>query len=404
MKKFFLKSVVFCIISFICFQLSVSIFEKKQRNTSTVYHEVNSNYNQGKASIFSGDYTDSNVWTVLNKFPGIHINSAGIDTIVTRGESTDIKVRLDNPAGRKIHVEAVYSGQDLYIEARSTNITFLSNAPFGLVSWLEDIFTDGASKATVIIEFPETKYSNLIIQQGSGSMKVHDLYAASNNIHIGSGDFEFLRRSESFVSSTFDFELGSGKAVISGMQTEDYRIDIGSGSFNINDLSGTGTINMGSGSGSIAYKEYNGSCKIDMGSGSLKLYLPEDSSMRVSADIGSGSVSVDACGVSAKLTSHSDDDPVIIGDGEYDLFVDMGSGHVSVFDRSAYSEPVIKGIIISSYENEVITSSSSSQYEQSTILPPAEVESVPEDNSNFSEASSDQSVTVTEQESSPEAA
>lgn len=401
MKKLFLTSVVLCIISFICYQISVSIFESKPKRTTTViHHETVIDSGKSKATIFSGDYTDSNVWTVSNKFPKLHINSAGIDTIVTRGESSDIKVRLDNPAGRKLHIEAVYSGSDLYVEARSTNITFLSNVPFGLVSWLEDIFTEGASKATVIIEFPEVKYDSLTIQQGSGSMKVHDLYADANIIHISSGSFEFLRRSEGFVSQEFDFTLGSGSAVFSGMQTEHYRLDIGSGSFNINDLSGDGTIEMGSGSGSIAYKEYNGGCKIDMGSGSLKLYVPEDSSMEVSAAIGSGSVSVDACGASVKLTSNRDDDPVTIGDGEYELFVDMGSGHVSVLDRSAYSEPTIKEIVISSYEDETNSSSSSSQAEQqATITPPAA-------ESSFSSSSKVQPVTsiTTEQENSAEVA
>ncbi len=186
-------------------------------------------------------------------------------------------------------------------------------------------------------------------------MKVHELYAIENTIHIGSGSFEFLRRSEGFVSGSFNVILGSGSAVISGAQTQNYNIDIGSGSFNINDLSGDGVIDMGSGSGSVAYKEYNGECKVDMGSGSLKLYVPEDSSMEIIADIGSGSVNVDACGINTKLNSNNDDESVVIGSGDHPLFVDMGSGRVSVLDRSAYSEPVIKDIVIP--EDEVPQSS-----------------------------------------------
>lgn len=347
MKKLFFTSIIFCLISFILFEISSGISGVRHRSSNIYYYETS----YDSSTIFSGDYANSGRWTILNKFSDININSAGIDTIITRGESSDIKVRLDNPAGKEIHVEAVYYDNSLTIEARKTNITFLPNVTFGLVSWLDDIITGESSKPVVIIEFPEAKYDSLKIQHASGSMKVHELYAVENNIHIGSGSFEFLRRSEGFVSHSFNVILGSGSAVISGTQTQNYNIDIGSGNFNINGLSGEGVIDMGSGSGSIAYKEYNGDCTVDIGSGTLKLYVPEDSNIGIGADIGSGSVNIDACGVSTKLNSSHDDEPVIIGNGEHSLFVDMGSGRVSVFDLSAYTKPIINEIVIPEDEN-----------------------------------------------------
>lgn len=385
MKKLFLTSVVFSLIGFFLFWISAGISGFKPRSDNRYYYETTYDGSKNKATIFSGDYTNSGRWTIQNSFSDININSAGIDTIITRGESNDIKVRLDNPAGKEIHVEALCDHSSLTIEARKTNITFLPNVTFGLVSWLEDIFTDESSKPVVIIEFPEVKYDSLYIQQGSGSMKVHDLYADNNNIHIGSGSFEFLRRSEGFVSNHLALTLGSGNAVISGIQTESYKIDIGSGNFNINGLSGNGFIDMGTGSGSIAYKDYNGDCELNMGSGTITLYVPEDSNMKVTADIGSGSVKVDACGVKGSLTHQNDDDPVIIGSGEYFLDVDMGSGHVSVRDRSAYSEPVIKEIVIpeddapsSSILNidsvTIVDGTVQSSIESATIIPPVILE------------------------------
>lgn len=345
MKKLFLTAVVFSIISFMLFGISVRIMGRTY-DQSVSYYETSNEYVTNKGSVFCGDYTNSGRWTVLNKFANISINSAGIDTVITRGEGDRIKVRLDNPGNRKIHVEAVYAGDDLIIEARSANITFLSNAPIGLVNWLEDIFTEGASKASVVIEFPETKYDSLTIQQGSGSMKVHDLYADKNDITIGSGGFEFLRRAKGFVAETFNVTLGSGSALISGMQTGTYNIDIGSGSFEFNDLSGRGHINMGSGKGTIAYKEYNGDGNIDFGSGSLTLYLPEDGGAVLYPEIGSGSIDIDACGLSTKITSKNHGENVAIGSGDCELNVDMGSGHITIRDRSAYTEPVIEEIVI----------------------------------------------------------
>lgn len=383
MKKIFVTSVVLCVISFICFGISTLIVGRNHNAyTSHVYYESPNNYGTEKGTVFSGDYSTSGTWTILNQFPDININSAGINTIITRGESDRIRVRLDNPDQKTIHVEAVYAEGSLTLEARSTNITFISDGEFGLVNWLEDIFAGKSSEVTVIIEFPETKYESLNIQQGSGSIKVHELYADYNKFHIGSGSFEFLRRSKGFVSNYFGLELGSGSAVISGMQTESYRIDIGSGKFDINGISGEGEIEMSSGSGSIAYKEYNGDGELDIGSGSIKLYLPDNSSVEINADVSSGSVSVDACGVKNTITSQRDDETVCIGDGEYSLVVDMSSGHASILDMHTYPAPVIEEIVISSYYDDtsssdtVSSSSSSRQTEQSTdIILPATAES-----------------------------
>ncbi len=355
MRKLFFTSIAFSILSFILFGITTAILGRSYDH-SVSYYETPSEYLQNKGSVFIGDYTSSGRWTILNQFANININSAGIDTVITRGEGDKIKVRLDNPANRKIHVEAVYTGNDLTIEARSANITFLSDAPLGLVNWLEDIFTGGESKASVIIEFPESKYDNLNIQQGSGSMKVHDLYADRNNIHIGSGSFEFLRRAKGFVASSFDVTLGSGSALISGMQTDRYAIEIGSGSFEFNDLSGEGHIDMGSGKGTIAYKTYNGNSEIDFGSGSLTLYLPDDGGAELYSEIGSGSIDINAYGLNTKITSKDSGENVAIGSGNYQLNVDMGSGHITIRDRSAYTEPVIEEIvIISDPENSVIS-------------------------------------------------
>lgn len=394
MKKLFLTSVILCVLGWLCFNISLGIVGYKYHDSSFTY--VNSgNSAARKDMVFGGDYDSSAAWSIVNEFPNININSAGVNTIVTRGESNMIKVRLSNPNGKKVHVEAVYDKNSLTIEARSTNITFVSGGSFGLVNWLEDIFTGSTSGAVVIIEFPESKYDSLNIQQGSGSMKVHDLYADRNNIHIGSGSFEFLRRSESFVSERFDIELGSGKAVLSGVQTESYNINIGSGSFDISGLSGDGYIDMGSGSGNIAFKKYNGPCLLDMGSGNIKLFVPEDSGITIDADIGSGRVTIDACDVKAEITSHNDDELFYLGDPQYALTIDMGSGHVSILDLANYAAPAIEDIVIGSYvdivdvgefsfsetssiQSTIIGSSNSgsfgtaSEVEQSTSLSPTE--------------------------------
>ncbi len=150
MKKLFLTSVIFCLIGFFLFWISAGITGFKPRSSNTYYYETSYDSSRNRSTIFSGDYTNSGRWTVPNKFSNVNINSAGIDTIITRGESSDIKVRLDNPASKEIHVEAVYDHNTLTIEARKTNITFLSHVTVGLVSWLDDIITGESSKPVVI--------------------------------------------------------------------------------------------------------------------------------------------------------------------------------------------------------------------------------------------------------------
>lgn len=403
MKKLFLTSVVLCILGLVCFGISVGILGKRHSGSSYAYIDRSEYYGNGVGTIFRGDYSSSASWTIMNKFPDININSAGINTIITRGESDRITVRLNDPDQKTVHVEAVYDGNRLTIEARSTNITFVSDGTFGLVSWLEDIFTGSSSNTTVIIEFPEMLYNSLHIQQGSGSMKVHDLYAEYNNIHIGSGSFEFLRRSAGFVASTFEFELGSGKAVISGAQAEHYDIDIGSGSFDINGLSGYGIINMGSGSGSIAYKEYNGGCDLDIGSGNLRLFFPENSSVEINADIGSGKISIDACDIKADINSHNDDEYFHLGDGEYPLNIEMGSGKISILDLSEYAAPEITTIVISSYEGTTLISSDEFVYSENYSISSSVygiVEEAPE--YNFGNAASANISEITEPSKYPD--
>lgn len=353
MKKLFLTSVVLCILGWVCYRISVGILGTKSYS-GYGYSYTSPVQSATERTIFGGDYSSSAAWTIVNEFPYININSAGVNTIVTRSDGDRIKVRLIDPDSKKVHVEAAYSGEHLTIEARPTNVTFNSDGTFGLVSWLEDIFSIGTLSTTVIIEFPESKYDSLNIQQGSGSMKVHDLYADHNEIHIGSGSFELVRHSEGFIAETFQLELGSGKAVVSGAQTKRYNIDIGSGSFDISGLMGVGNIDMGSGTGSVAYKEFDSSGSLDMGSGSLKMYVPENSSITVGASIGSGAVEIDACGVKKTITSKNDDETVIFGDGDHDLGLFLGSGKVSVLDLSQYKEPVIEAILISSYDEFIV--------------------------------------------------
>lgn len=371
MKKIFVTSCSLFLVCLIGFGVTALIFGREYRSdhyiTDSSYFD-NADY---ESSIFRGDYNASDSWTVHNKFPYVNINSAGVKTVIGRSNTEDIKIQLLNPNNKTVHVEAVYLGDELTIEARPTNITFdINNVEFGLINWLEDIF-NGNSDVTVMIGFPEAIYTRIAIHQGSGSMQVNDLYSEYYSVHIGSGKCEFSRSFEGgFISSNFDLTLGSGTAVFDGMETEYFDIDIGSGKFNLNRLGGYGRIDMGSGKGEISFVEvpvsYRGDYTkhIDMGSGNLTLYFPENGGITIdNMDIGTGKVDINAYGAEKTFNSSNCDEveEVVLGEGGGDLYIDMGSGNLAIRDSSAYTAPeIISEFIITSVPDESGSASESS--------------------------------------------
>ncbi len=242
-----------------------------------------------------------------------------------------------------------------------------------------------------------------------------------NNFDIGSGKFEFSK-SEQFTADMFSVVVGSGSAVISNMQTERYDIDLGSGKYNFNGLSGYGEINMGSGNGSIAYSKFHeeyddGSdvCDLNMGSGTLNLYFPDDSGCLLYTEIGSGSVNINAYGIEKKLTQNSDDEELIIGDNDnYQYYnINMGSGKVNIRNTSEYTMPTlfdgrpdlgkiseITGIFIST-DGEAAFSSSFSSI-NADVIEQTGVITIPEESANASGSLSNVIVATTSVPEVPE--
>lgn len=346
MKKIFLSALSVFLVCLLCFGISYWILG----NRRGYYSSYVPMENNGKRTIFGGDYTSDQQWTVLNDFPYVTVNSAGVKTVIGRSNSDRITLNLENPNNKAVHAEAVYSGKNLTLEVRSTNVTFdISNMKFGVISWLEDIFT-GKTDIILTIGFPESIYDQIDVRLGSGEMQINDLYSRNYDIEIGSGKCEFSRSSGAgFKSNHFNLDLGSGKAVFSGMETESYNIDIGSGTFELAGLCGDGEINMGSGSGSIVFCDKpdddgeGGEHELNMGSGNLALYYPGNTGVVIESKFGSGKITLDGFGVNKTITSSNCDefDEIKLGAGISELEINMGSGNVTVYDDSAYTAPVI---------------------------------------------------------------
>lgn len=346
MKKFFFAAIPICLVSYILFGISVAILGTKPYASHGNGNIYEGSHSSGKEYI-NETITDLGEWTLLEVLPNVTLRTAGVNAYVVQSVDENIHIRVSSPSGSKVKVSAYNESGSMTLAVHPPEITFENIVNFDVISWLDDIFHD-SSDIQAVISFPKRIYDSLHIQHGSGTLMVDGFNAATNTIDIGSGRFEFSK-SEKYTADHFSVHLGSGRAVIANMQTNSYKIDIGSGSFDFSGLTGSGEIDMGSGNGSIAYvsnadNDYpHGYIDgyLDMGSGNLTAYFPDEGGLEVTADIGSGSVDIDAFDLKRLLRISDSGKSVKLGDPDDSSFfnIDMGSGKVNIRNTSEYTAP-----------------------------------------------------------------
>lgn len=179
-------------------------------------------------------------------------------------------------------------------------------------------FLSGGS-VTVHIGLPDAVYNALEIRLGSGALYSKGLKAESSVLDVGSGSLE-LAFAENFRAYDLSMNVDSGRAVIANAAADNYDIEISSGKFDIGGLTGAGKIDVSSGTGSAEFASLDGhNHEIELSSGKLDVYIPENTAADLYTWISSGSVTVDCCGVSKKIT---DDDRVALNGGFADRFDD----------------------------------------------------------------------------------
>ncbi|MDE6727997.1 MAG: DUF4097 domain-containing protein [Oscillospiraceae bacterium] len=200
---------------------------------------------------------------------------------------------------------------------------------------------------------------------GSGVLCAKDVKAECSILDIGSGSFE-LSQAENFSAYDLSVNIGSGSAVIANAAATNYEIEMSSGKFDISGLTGTGKIDISSGKGIAEFAILDGNDQVfSIASGKLDVYIPENTAADLYTEIASGSVTVDCCGVSKKI---SDDRHIALNGGFADrfdndhdfdhdfdhdyehnedhcyienvncgtIFADVSSGKISLFNSSEY--------------------------------------------------------------------
>lgn len=227
------------------------------------------------------------------------------------------------------------------------------------------------SSITVAIGLPKCVYNRFELSLGSGSVDAKEVNALTNDISVGSGKL-FFRQNEDFTANIMDISMGSGaieitrsaaeylainigsgSLIMDTAKTSQFDINMGSGRFEVNGLSGSGNIDVASGNGIARFSDTSGidGTELDLSSGKLAVYLPNDTSARINTDISSGSVVVDCCGVNDKLGT--DDESVTLGNGAAEISADVSSGKLSILENDTVIGAVtVTGEAVQGTENE----------------------------------------------------
>lgn len=331
MIKGFLGSLIAAAVLFAAGGISVAVLGKNDYDATdwdTAYVDLD----DGGAMLINEKISGSKTWylTDCSDVREINISAADVKTYVTSTDDDRISISVKSNDWKNIPIKVYRNDPDdgrLDI-AINRNVTLFSYSFNG--------------SGTVIIGLPNVIYDKLELELGSGTLEARDIKAKKNEFDVGSGKFEFLQ-SAGFTADKLELDMGSGTVKIANAAADEYEIEMGSGKFDISGLTGSGEISIGSGKGIAQFAEVGkGKNVFDLGSGSLDVYIPEDTKANLRTEIGSGSVSVDCCGVSQTCKG---DSRIGLngGDEERTLLADLGSGKVSLFNSSKYDSPEMFG-------------------------------------------------------------
>lgn len=344
-KKLFAFFIPLCIIGFLGFWISTMFLGTHNTLTSHVSggKDIGESYWSFSHTLANEDFS---VEMLAN--PEIELNLSDVSATIVPYNGTNIMVEARNTSHSKLKISLERNGDDSSRINIGTDSLF--DFGFGLFKFhLFDGIGDNISKRKVTIKVPSNFiYEKLTINQSSGETKVTGINALENDIDIGSGKMTFEKNS-SVMSDMFRFDIGSGEATFKGVTTKEYKIDIGSGTLDIKNLTGDGKIDMGSGSALINFED-SPSGRLDMGSGYIKMTIPRETNTTFNFDIGSGSIEIEN-GDHTERYGHLDNRDVVLGNGDFNFDIELGSGKIDIAFANNETEAVtevIPGVVQSS--------------------------------------------------------
>lgn len=254
-----------------------------------------------------------------------------IETLYIEGMSGEVIVETWDSDRISVVYENILEGYEINKEGDTLRIEYDGGNFF--------IGTSFTETPKIHVSVPANKeFKTVLVDKGSGSLKVFDVTAENLKVDSGSGATNI----SGVDTKELSVDSGSGSVNISDVETEEMRIDSGSGSVTVKDsVLGETAVDVSSGSvtfdevtaknlvvdsssGRVNYTGYlTGNCVFDTSSGSVNVEVygvEEDYNIRV--DMGSGSF---------YLNGDRTKDTHIEHDNAKNLLVfDSGSGRVSV--------------------------------------------------------------------------
>lgn len=326
MFRVFIGSLVTAIVLFAVGGISVLLLGRNERQHTSLVTEVDwvSEDNELINETFTGDRTWS--FTDVTDIYRIEIVTSGAKTYLAPSDNGELCIKGQSSGWNELAIEAEYTEDGgLYVT--------VGRDGFG------NFILTGGNSGSVTILVPDEVYALLSVDLKTGSFSARGIGSLDNRFDVGSGSFE-LEQKEGFEADRLVLDLGSGTAKIANAAAAYYDIDMGSGNFDVSGLTGYGEIYIGSGSGTAHFARIDKyQTLLDLGSGHLTVYIPEDTRGDLYTDIGSGSVTVNCCGISQKLT---DDSHITFNGGSNNDVVfraDLGSGKIELRNSSEYTPP-----------------------------------------------------------------
>ena len=325
MIKGFLSSLIVAAMFFAAGGISIAILGT---NRPTYTYETASVEWDGQVVMIDEDVSGEKTWYFddVTDIYNITVYSENVKTYIAPSADGKLSIRVRTDGWKNVSVKAERPYND-HLE-----LTVGGEKLGGFI-------TIGDNGGTVTVYVPDKVYASLMLDVGSGSLSARGIKAENNKFDISSGNFEY-EQAAGFTAHDLGLDLGSGTARIANAASDSYKINMGSGTFDISGLTGSGLLDIGSGSGTMEFaRRTSGYDQLKLGSGKLTVYIPDDTRADISTDIGSGSVSVNCCGISQNLR---DDSHITLNggsNGELTFRVDLGSGKVEFRDSSVYKRP-----------------------------------------------------------------
>ena len=264
----------------------------------------------------------------------------GVEKILVDSTAGDVFIIPENRDDVFVSFVTYENGQELSVNGGAT-VEVRTKMPFTFFNiW-------GSLNYKLYVHVPNDFEGDMQLELTSGELELYDFDLADLEIEITSGDVnlseidaDFLRldltsgdiQGSSVFATNVDLDMTSGDVDFTGLVCEELNIDVTSGRVQLDQFEGAIEGGMTSGDMDVHYADKMDDFVFDMTSGKLVLDYSEvkiDATFDIDATSGDVEAKFDLDKVS-KL----DDDVLIgsVGDGTYEVRVDITSGDILLID------------------------------------------------------------------------